>query len=1058
MAITEEVAVVSHAPVAVVWCRQVDNEAESPGYTTIPDDFPGRRETLETIRIVGNLTVNVADTHDYWDPDPSQPLSYYPNLFLYPAAGGRYTCVGRMFLSTEDRPRIGMKTLVFDTAALVASGEFGAAVLRAHATMGGRSAPDRPTADPDQSVYQSVGEGFLFHRGSTEPVVLVTSDQWDAANRVALGLVGSLPTALVALGAFLVFPYFLPVGKVDMHQFTEQLPLALAVMRVPRGEAQGERHVKRVQGWDDAPVTLRDLTHPPAGRQAKDALPLVLQYARDHAEEKLGEVSRRVDLVEGPRLDELLRDVDRQAGRDRRKEMWRTGTAMETAALLLARPRGRTVTGSGEAAKRANLYVKARPDGDRGGLSGPPSGGGRPADTLPAATSQLPPWLMRSVDVTLPPPGDVAVPVSIQSDPSLLKGVASPVPSGPSPSAPVVASPPVEPTALPTPAPGPAIVPAPSVAPAWAGPPPPVVAPAPPAASVSAGPDVRSAVEASEAKLRAAFDARLQEVGENTARLLAQSRTETAARLSALEARPAASPDSVAREVERAVHQSTDPRLAEIPNEVLRAVKAASDAWVASFKADLERITSEMAARSARTEEELRAALVAQLDLELAETREQGSALREAIEGRVRTLIDTRLSELDQKRAKDVRELEQRLGLLLEGRSKDLESRIAGQLENRAGEFDQRRGRESREAESRIATTLETRSKELEARFTALLDARSKETEARLGNQLAMNRTALDERMAQSIKRLEVEREARLAEISDTHAKSLAGLQVRMQSYLDQKMREDADRERTKYVELLARLKGEVDDALGRTIDSTRFDEAVRDRVDRAAVEIRREMSHTMVDLESRLGGDRGLAPDQLADLEKKLQERADATSDLDAKVRQEMEDLDRRVQVVTDKIVPLVRKTWVRIDEVEKLLGRADDSEARFGQLRRDLGRELRRIETELRDEQAQLRRRLESSMTNQSKIWLNLVRQLSDASAGYVPSEADLRTERARRAGDRPVDPDDEDLLGRPRSRESPYVDFSEEPANPLDPEAPPERPPTGRRPPARRGHDGS
>ncbi len=125
------------APVAVVWCRQVDNEAESPGYTTIPEEFAGRRETLEAIRLVGNLTINIADTHDYWDPNPSQPLSYYPNLFLYPAASGRYTCVGRMFLSTEDRPRLGMKTLVFSTADLVASGEFGPAGLRAHATRGG---------------------------------------------------------------------------------------------------------------------------------------------------------------------------------------------------------------------------------------------------------------------------------------------------------------------------------------------------------------------------------------------------------------------------------------------------------------------------------------------------------------------------------------------------------------------------------------------------------------------------------------------------------------------------------------------------------------------------------------------------------------------------------------------------------------------------------------------------------------------------------------------------------------------------------------------------------
>src|SRR5580658_8006955 len=261
------------SPVAVVWCRQVDNEAESPGYTTIPEEFPGRRETLETIRLVGNLTVNVADTHDYWDPDPSQTLSYYPNLFLYPAGNGRYTCVGRMFLSTEDRPRLGMKTLVLETSQLVAGGEFGATVLQAWASMGGRPGADRPRLEPEPSVYQAVGEGFLFHRGTTEPVVIVAAEQWDSAIEAVGELVRLMPTSLIALGAFLVFPYFLPEG----------------------------------------PVNLR----------AKDPLPLVLQYVRDHAEEKISEVSRRVDLVEAGRLRGHLEDPDRQAGRDRRKEMWR---------------------------------------------------------------------------------------------------------------------------------------------------------------------------------------------------------------------------------------------------------------------------------------------------------------------------------------------------------------------------------------------------------------------------------------------------------------------------------------------------------------------------------------------------------------------------------------------------------------------------------------------------------------------------------------------------------------------------------------------------------------
>ncbi|MGP8144917.1 MAG: hypothetical protein ACLQC7_04460, partial [Thermoplasmata archaeon] len=232
------------APVASVWCRQVDNEAESPGYTTIPDDFAGLRETLESIRIVGNLTINIADTHDYWDPGPSQALSFYPNLFLYPAAGHRYTCVGRMFLSTEDRPRLGMKTLVLDTSQLVASGEFGPSVLRWYATMAGGRGESRKPPVPDPALYGIVGEGLLFFRGSTEPVVIAASNEWDAAMEVVFELIRVFPASLLMLGAILAFQYFLPQPKTNLHEFTEQLPLSLALMRVPRGEAAGERHIK----------------------------------------------------------------------------------------------------------------------------------------------------------------------------------------------------------------------------------------------------------------------------------------------------------------------------------------------------------------------------------------------------------------------------------------------------------------------------------------------------------------------------------------------------------------------------------------------------------------------------------------------------------------------------------------------------------------------------------------------------------------------------------------------------------------------------------------------
>jgi hypothetical protein len=450
----------STSPVAVVWCRQVDNEAESPGYTTVPEDFPGHRETLEVIRTVGNLTVNVADTHDYWDPDPSQPLSYYPNLFLYPAYGGRYICVGRMFLSTEDRPRLGMKTLVLDTAQLLASGEFGATILRWHASMGGpKRDGSRPSPVPDPTLYQTVGEGFLFHRGSTDPVVLVASDDWEAVMAAILDLVRLLPASLISLGAILAFPYFLPQPKTNLHEFTEQLPLSLALMRVPRGEAAGDRHIKRMSSWEGAPVTLRDLT-PGLSFQAKgkENVPLILQYARDHQDAKLLPISRRVDMVEGPRVKAHLADPERQGGRDRRKEMWRIATAMESAALLLQRARGRHVPVNVETAKRAQEYLQARlPESDPRQM--PPE----PAIVAPAVVAgppgQVPPWLQRPKEPAALPPAPAKpeiVPVSKSDDPSLLP----PAPpsastlSAPQPLTPRIGAPP--PAVAPTPSPTPA--------------------------------------------------------------------------------------------------------------------------------------------------------------------------------------------------------------------------------------------------------------------------------------------------------------------------------------------------------------------------------------------------------------------------------------------------------------------------------------------------------------------------------------------------------------------------------------------------------------------------
>ncbi len=1143
------------APVASVWCRQVDNEAESPGYTTIPDDFPGRRETLETIRIVGNLTVNVADTHDYWDPDPAQPLSFYPNLFLYPAANGRYTCVGRMFLSTEDRPRLGMKTLVFETAALHASGDFGGAVLRAYATMGAKSGAERPAAEPDPSVYQAVGEGFLFHRGTTEPVVLVASDQWETAGQVVLDLVGALPSSLVSLGAFLVFPYFLPAAKVNLSEFTEQIPLALAVLRVPKGEAQGERHTKRIQSWDHAPVTLRDLTKAPA--KSKESLPLILQYSRDHQDEKLREVARRVDLVEGNRVHAQLQDADRQGGRDRRKEMWRIATAMETAALLQTRPKGRGVALSGAAAKRASEYLKAQPGADP---PGPVASGSPPAAAAPPATvnTALPAWLQRPPEVVVPGAATLGVPVSTSDDPSLLPTAAA------APLAVAPASVPADPDlearlrrliderfaalgvatsvgpadaaaldarvyaavkdfearwllttenraresdeatarallslrndlasrlaaleARPTASPDvvadevthrvqsvleprlaevetrAAVAPEavaeevtarlratlePRVAAVEARPNVPFEAVAaestkrtlaalePRVAAVEARPNVpadvvsadsakrvlgqleprvlalesrpvlarETVVDESSKRAQAALEPRLlalearpspakDELSEEAAKRAAVALDP---RLVALETRPALSKDAVADEVAKRVRATIEPRLiavesrpilsndavveeamkrvraalelrmAQLDDKVRVAVQASSEAWAERLREEGRHSAEEIAAHTARAEEELRTALVAQIDLEVRELKEQGTALREEVEERVRELLQRRTEEIDLKRAKEQRESEQRSIVLIDGRAKDLESRLTAALA------------EQRERTAGIAA----------------------------------------ERVAEAERRMAVEREARVAELAESQAQATAGLQVRLQSYFEQKLRENQEKEREKYVELLARLKSEVDQSLARTIDSTRFDSAVRERVLQSLDAVRPEQEKTF--------------QTAVADAELRLRTQAEeGAARLERTVRAEVSDLDRRLEVLTDRMLPLLRQTWLKVADLEKGSALPQEAEARMKELRREVAREMRRLEGEMIEQTSDLRERLETAIASQGRIWLNLLRQLSVEGEAVVPHPGSRALRRA------PKPTAEEELIGDFRA--AGLSAYAEDPPNPMDPE---------------------
>ncbi|HZY71201.1 MAG TPA: hypothetical protein VFF67_09535 [Thermoplasmata archaeon] len=1013
--------VASTSPVAVVWCRQVDNEAESPGYTTVPEEFPGHRETLDAIRIVGNLTVNIADTHDYWDPDPSAPLSYYPNLFLYPAYGGHYTCIGRMFLSTEDRPRLGMKTLVLDTQQLLATGEFGPTVLRWHASMGGgRRDGGRPPPIPDANLYPALGEGFLFHKGSTDPIVVVAAGEWEAAMQTVLELVRSLPASLVTLGAILAFPYFLPQPKTNLHEFTEQIPLALALMRVGKGEAGTERHAKRIMSWEGSSVQVRDITDgvpPPTGR-GKDTVPLVLQYIRDHNEKKLEPIVQRVDAVELPRLATHLTDPERQGGRDRRKEIWRIATAMESAALLLQKSRGRHVPVSKEAAKRAQEYLQARVTAPEPVDDPPEEAVVAVPDALGAVAatgkppSPIPSWLQRATDNPLPgtrPEKAEAVPVSISDDPSLLKApppAALPTEAAGAPgngaaarAATPLTSPPPRSAA---PAPTPAATPSPSslapsssphtapAAPASDGggakvaaspasrptpAPAPVPAPVPPmhlavdlaplrrdielnltrylderlaiAAEAAAKTASDAATAAIEPHLLERADQQAAQLRDDIERQSITTRTEILSdvrrQLHELENRfMAALPTAIQGEVDRKLAPALETRVNAASARALEALRVESARATEAMKAETLGALDESRQAFAKSEDELRAGLSAQFDLHQRDAAQREETSRAELEERLTSGINQRLGDADQKRAREAKELEQRLGLLVDGRHRETLDRLTGGLA---------------QADARLGRSVDDRLRELDARVAATSDQRANEIQA-----------------------------ANVAGIAD--------LQVRLQSYADQKLREGLDREREKYLELLARLRAEVDGALVRATESTRVDAQLREKIARSVDTLPSETQKTIASaveaVESRVRAEQTDQVRRLDTFESELKDREQEIILLEQAFRTDVEDVERRTTILSERLVPIVRKTWLRISELEKRNPDNPDVEYRLTQVRRDVARDVRRLETMIGEQVQELRDRMETSIANQGRVWLTLLQQLSTLSEGRRAQQA--------------------------------------------------------------------
>jgi hypothetical protein len=165
-------------------------------------------------------------------------------------------------------------------------------------------------------------------------------------------------------------------------------------------------------------------------------------------------------------------------------------------------------------------------------------------------------------------------------------------------------------------------------------------------------------------------------------------------------------------------------------------------------------------------------------------------------------------------------------------------------------------------------------------------------------------------------------------------------------------------------------------------------------------------------------------------------------------KVRTDIEELDRRLQVMSDRMVPLVRNTWLKVEELQKGGGPSAAADARLREFRRDYARQLRRVEGEMLEQTTELRDRMEGAIAHQGRIWLNFVRQMATSEDDTEDAPTDAAGRSLRRASRAAVisaasDP----RVPPPRTRPT-FARIEEDPVNPLDPQASSEEPVERRR----------
>ena len=193
-----------------------------------------------------------------------------------------------------------------------------------------------------------------------------------------------------------------------------------------------------------------------------------------------------------------------------------------------------------------------------------------------------------------------------------------------------------------------------------------------------------------------------------------------------------------------------------------------------------------------------------------------------------------------------------------------------------------------------------------------------------------------------------------------------------------------------------------------------------------------------VAELSSRLQAQQEGGTNRLAQVEAHLHQRETALAEVEQSIRRDLEELDRRLKVMGDRMVPMVRETWLKVDELQKGGGPSAAADARLREFRREFGRELRRLEGEMLEQTTELRDRMEGAIAHQGRIWLNFVRQMAAADEDLDAPPADAATRSLRRASRAAATTPSPDPRVMPLRARPTFAQFEEDPVNPLDPQA--------------------